>query len=377
MTQKKPERGRNHDTQQTATLKPKSLKEAFALSLEEVAWQYSQEKQRSVRLDKLGQLVTPLISNKLEKRAKSKHFGTRMALGLVNLVSPLQKGYWRTYNCSDILNIEGQKVKTQRFCKARWCPTCSRIQTGIMLNRFMPVFPLYFPNPYLVTLTARNVKGQDLKEEVDRYLKTLGNIVRTIKANLKRKGQLEDLKGLRKLEITWNATRNDFHPHFHLVVNSEEIANEFKRLWLRANPTKAKEDAQDIRKANEESLKEIFKYLTKLTFKNKTTGKKSIYPPYVLDTIFQALKNRRTFDTYQIPEINHEVEIPQEEILEDLQPVQEPRSYYYETAPYWNWYEVYTGQPLVEYKELKEVEDIFFQTKYAGFNASNMRDRGG
>lgn len=369
-------RGREPDTKQTTTLSPKSLKEAVFLSLEEYAWQYDQAKQRSIRLDKLGQLVTPLISSKLEKRAKSKHFGCRMVLGLVNLVSPLQRAYWRTYNCSDILKVEGQKVKTQRFCKARWCPTCSRIQTGVMINRFVPVFKSAFTKPYLVTLTAPNVLGYELTAEVDRYLSTLGNIVRTIKANLKRKGRLEDLRALRKIEVTWNTTRQDYHPHFHLVVDTKEIADEFKRLWLRANPN-AVEEAQDIREADENTPKEIFKYLTKLTYKDKRTNKRLIYPPKVLDTIFQALKNRRTFDTYQIPKIDHEITMPEEEILEDLKPVQEPLAYCYETAPFWNWYEVNSGQPLVEYKELKEVEDIFFQTKYAGFNARDFRDRGG
>lgn len=346
----------------TNTLKPKSLKEAFGISLQDAVLQHTQAKQRESRLDKLGQLVTPLISNTLEKRAKTKHFGTKMAIGLANLVSPLQKGYWATYHCAEVIKIDGQKA-TSKYCDRRWCPTCSRIRTGKMLNRFIPVFETEFKDPYLVTLTSPNVKGIYLKSDVDYYLKTFGNLVRTIKQGLKRKGQkAQDFKAVKKLEITWNNRTDTYHPHLHILVNSKILAEEIRRLWLRSNPD-AVLSAQDIRQADQGSLKELFKYITKLTYNDPISGKKVLYPNKVLDTIFQSIHRRRTFESYNIPDvINEEDKIPSEETLEDIKP-QEPKIYIYETEPYWNWYEIDTGQPLTTYQDQKEIDEIFFRRK--------------
>jgi plasmid rolling circle replication initiator protein Rep len=346
----------------TTTLKPKSLKSVLGISLQEAVLQYTEAKQRKGRLDKLGQLVTPLISNTLEKRAKTKHFGTKMAISLANLESPLKKGYWSTYHCSEVIKIEGQKA-VSKFCDRRWCPTCSRIRTGKMLNRFLPVFETEFKDPYFVTLTTPNVKGIYLKSDVDYYLKTYGNLVRTIKQGLKRKGQKpQDFKSVKKLEITWNNRTDTYHPHLHILVNSKTQAEEIRRLWLRSN-TDAVMDAQNIKQADQGSLKELFKYITKLTYNDPISGKKVLYPTKVLDTIFQSIHGRRTFETYNIPDvINEENKIPSTENLEDITP-QEPKTYIYETVPYWNWYEINLGTPLTNYQDQKEIDQIFLRQK--------------
>jgi hypothetical protein len=48
--------------------------------------------------------------------------------------------------------------------------------------------------------------------------------------------------------------------------------------------------------------------------------------------------------------------------LEDITP-QEPKIYIYETEPYWNWYEMDTGQPLTTYQDQKEIDQIFLRRK--------------
>ena len=55
-----------------------------------------------------------------------------------------------------------------------------------------------------------NVPAEKLKDEIDKYNKDFTRL-------LKRKEFL-NMKGyVRKLEVTYNAERNDFHPHFHCI----------------------------------------------------------------------------------------------------------------------------------------------------------------
>ena len=66
-----------------------------------------------------------------------------------------------------------------------------------------------------VTLTAPNVKAEDLPAEIDLYNKAFQRLV-------KRKEIAPIFTGyIRKLEITYNADQQTYHPHFHIlfVVN--------------------------------------------------------------------------------------------------------------------------------------------------------------
>jgi hypothetical protein len=62
-----------------------------------------------------------------------------------------------------------------------------------------------------VTLTAPNVKGEDLKNEITRYNKAFKNLCKRDEVANINKGYI------RKLEITYNAERDDYHPHFHVI----------------------------------------------------------------------------------------------------------------------------------------------------------------
>lgn len=63
----------------------------------------------------------------------------------------------------------------------------------------------------MVTLTAPNVTADKLPEEITRYNKSFFNFVRREEIASMNYGYI------RKLEITYNRQRNDYHPHFHVV----------------------------------------------------------------------------------------------------------------------------------------------------------------
>jgi hypothetical protein len=141
-----------------------------------------------------------------------------------------------------------------------------------------------------VTLTIPNCKGEELSSIVDHILQQIVLIIR----NLREKKGIK-VSGIRKVEITYNAIRDDFHPHLHLLVD-KNVGNQIVDQWLNRMPT-AKRKAQDVREADKNSLSEIFKYTTKIIARKK--GKMDVYVR-PLDVILKSLYRRRCFQAFGI-----------------------------------------------------------------------------
>ncbi len=63
-----------------------------------------------------------------------------------------------------------------------------------------------------LTLTTPNVVAERLGDEIKRYNKSFDKL-------FKRKVVKRVVKGyVRKLEITYNEKRDDYHPHFHVLI---------------------------------------------------------------------------------------------------------------------------------------------------------------
>ena len=124
------------------------------------------------------------------------------------------------------------------------------------------------------------------------------------------------LVGLRKLEVTYNAIRNDFHPHYHLVVSGHQVAGDLVSEWLKTFP-EAHRSAQDIRPADMDSTMELFKYFTKLLTK-KGKGPAVVYAG-ALDVIFQAMKGLRVFQPMGLrKDVSEDIDEVQAEVYQDL-----------------------------------------------------------
>lgn len=236
--------------------------------------------------------------NLLLKKAKNNYFTKQLAKNLMCLDSPLNKSYRRTYyDCCTTIMQEGTKL-TSKYCGARWCNVCNRIRTAKLLNGYTQ--PLSSINkPYFVTLTIPNVNANELKHTIAGMIRTSANIIRSIKR------QKIIINGIRKLECTYNADNNNFHPHFHFIVDDYYSATLLKSKWLQHYPN-AEHYCQDIREINKDDFKELFKYQTKIVSKNKSGH--NIYVP-ALDIIFNAMKNIRTFQSFgNIKKVNDDVE---------------------------------------------------------------------
>ncbi len=108
------------------------------------------------------------------------------------------------------------KLHRADFCKNPFCPMCvwrKAKRDAVMLSTCLMYIKAEHKKSFVfLTLTAPNVKGENLSQEITRYNKAFKNL-------MQRKAVLGMNKGyVRKLEITYNEKRNDFHPHFHVLI---------------------------------------------------------------------------------------------------------------------------------------------------------------
>jgi hypothetical protein len=201
-----------------------------------------------------------------------------------------------------------------------------------------------FLDPYFLTLTIPNVEGKDLREAIITMLKTIKNIIRA-------RRRTTELNGIRKLESTYNYDAHTFHPHFHFIVDGKANAQWIYKQWMERYPT-ASYKGQDYRKADQNSLMELFKYTTKIVSKTKDKGFNIHIKP--LDTIFRSMHKLRTFQPFGNVRM----------ISEDVEPIK-TQTYdipYFESVVYmWgssDWYSMLTGEPLTGYEPSKRMIEL-------------------
>lgn len=187
----------------------------------------------------------------------------------------------------------GKIVKANR-CMNRFCPIClatrSRKQSfmlGVVLETLRENYDYKF---LFLTLTVPNVPGHELVNELQKQYESL-------KRFIQRKEFKNISKGyVRKTEITYNHERNDFHPHIHMLIAVENDYFQNSKLYVKQDRwleiwQKCKRDDSitqvHIKKANEESFRELAKYEAKdLEYLN--------YSQEVFDIFYEALYKRKT-----------------------------------------------------------------------------------
>lgn len=248
-----------------------------------------------------------LTKETLQKRAKSKAFTFSYLFDLIDLNSDLKKSYWQTFYCSNAILQQG-KTLSSRYCNQRWCLTCNRIRTAKIINGYKKDIES-FKDPQFVTLTIPNVKQKELRSSIELMNKSISKI----NNNLKRRHDVK-LKGLRKYECTYNKKRNDYHPHFHLIIEGKKEAEILMKHWLKQYKN-ADIKGQDISLANENTMVELCKYFTKIVSKDND------YNPKALDTMFKAIKGKRTFQPMgikrDVSEDVDEIEKQEADFIED------------------------------------------------------------
>lgn len=296
---------------------------------------------------KLGQLRKPaqtLGIEALNKRAKAKYVQDPLIRALTKINSKISKQYNNTLICASLLEQKGDKI-TSKYCKNRFCRICNRIATGKLINGYSPVLE-NMNSKMFVTLTIPNVSADKLRSAIQDMNKKMRLI-----QDKRRKAGAPLFKAIRKLECTYNVHKNNYHPHYHLILEGgEAVADQLIQSWLKYYPEAV---AQAQHKTNASDYLELFKYFTKLTSnagKSYTNGSKVIDEwsfPEAIDVIFTAIYRIRIIQPMGgIKYIKEEIDELQAEIIDETLPVNN-------TFYLWggeNWYDPTTGEILSSFK---------------------------
>lgn len=128
----------------------------------------------------------------------------------------------RMFDCGSVLDFavsENNEMRLYKaiFCKDRLCPGCQRRRSIALFNQVRDVCnSIKKDNPtykyLMLTLTVPNVKADELNSEIKHMMKSWDKLT-------KRKEFKNKIKGyFRALEVTYNSKRDDYHPHFHILL---------------------------------------------------------------------------------------------------------------------------------------------------------------
>ncbi|WP_436879122.1 protein rep, partial [Mammaliicoccus sciuri] len=191
--------------------------------------------------------------------------------------------------------LEKQKLYKANSCKNRFCPVCAwrkARKDALGLSLMMQYIKQQEKKEFIfLTLTTPNVQNEQLEDEIKHYNKSFKKMV-------ERKKVKSIIKGyVRKLEITYNKKRDDYNPHFHVLiaVNKSYFTDkryyisqqEWLDLWRDVTGISeiTQVQVQKIRQNNNKELYEMAKY----------SGKDSDYliDQKVFDAFYKSLKGKQ------------------------------------------------------------------------------------
>jgi plasmid rolling circle replication initiator protein Rep len=130
--------------------------------------------------------------------------------------------------CADELlflqDAEGnRRLKQGNFCRVRVCPMCNWRRSLKLFSQVSAVTDAILAEKkarfIFVTLTVQNVRGDVLRDTIDRLNKAFTYITAKSRTFAPARKLKENLLGYMKAEeITYNAERDDFHPHIHAIL---------------------------------------------------------------------------------------------------------------------------------------------------------------
>lgn len=192
-------------------------------------------------------------------------------------------------------NMEKKKQHKGNTCKNRFCPICAWKKSrkdALALSVMMAYLKQEEKKEFIfLTLTAPNVPDDELNDEIKHYNQSFQRL-------MQRKEVKQIVKGYaRKLEVTYNEERDDYHPHFHVLIAVDK--NYFNNSWsyikrdrwlelwqqVTKNPLITQVDVRKVRSLKENRIFEIAKYSAK--------DSDYLQNQKVFEVFYKALKGKR------------------------------------------------------------------------------------
>lgn len=259
----------------------KTIAEAEAISLivnrEEVSEEIEIKRVKKLKVKKIRDIEE--VEEYLKKPTEKKRMQYKFIELMKNnkLVSLKNLNVARLQVCGDFLLFlksknNAYRLKKANLCNNRFCPLCSSLRAKknavIVLELMEYIREIKKFEFVFFTLTAPNIVGEKLEEEIKEFNNSFKELIRSKEFRKVCKGYI------RKLEVTYNRERADFHPHFHIVmaVNQSYFKSKdyistalLKTLWRKFKKNDSIE-AVDMRKVKMNSIKEVLEiasYCTK------------------------------------------------------------------------------------------------------------------
>ncbi|MFI8628657.1 protein rep [Staphylococcus capitis] len=274
-------------------------------------------------------------------------------------------------NCNTFLSfvtdktLEKKKLYKANPCKNRFCPVCAwrkARKDALGLSLMMQYVKQEESKSFIfLTLTTPNVTAEHLEDEIQNYNHAFQKMFKRKKVNSIAKGYV------RKLEVTYNAERDDYHPHFHVLIavnrsyfkdtKSYISQKEWLNLWRDVTdmPEITQVQVQKIRQNNNKELYEMAKY----------SGKDSDYliNQKVFDAFYKSLKGKQVL-VYSglFKEARKKLKNGELDYLKDI----DPTEYVYQIFYMWNKNEYLASEifdltdeekKLINHQMINEIEE--------------------
>src|SRR5699024_8681665 len=191
--------------------------------------------------------------------------------------------------------LENKKQHKGNTCKNRFCPVCAWKKSrkdALALSIMMAYIKQEEKKEFIfLTLTAPNVPADELNNEIDHYNQSFQRL-------MQRQEVKKIVKGYaRKLEITYNEKRDDYHPHFHVLIavnksyftQTTQYINRDRwlKLWQEStkNNTITQVDVRKVQNSRDNRVFEIAKYSAK--------DSDYLISQDVFEVFYNALKGKR------------------------------------------------------------------------------------
>lgn len=210
--------------------------------------------------------------------------------------------------CGSFLEFLADKEKEKHrlvqanFCRDRFCPMCQwrlAVKEAYMLSVILKAIEKEENKRFIfLTLTVPNVRAEDLNEEIKLLSRSFTNLIKRVNR------KLEISKGyVRKIEVTYNEERDDYHPHIHAIVAVNKSyfqkyyylnQKDWLQLWREVTKkTGIDEKGRDeISQLNVQAVKDLEKSAQEV---GKYTVKSMdfLYSQKVFDVLVSVLKGKR------------------------------------------------------------------------------------
>lgn len=248
--------------------------------------------------------ISEILETRTDKKIKNQKYRNLLNSTKQGQISMTEKTKLNISDCGSFLKfisdkkLEKHKLVAADFCKNRFCPNCAynKARKDALSFSLMTEYVKQQGFKFIfLTLTAPNIKANRLEQELRDY----SNAFRLL---FKRKEIKKINKGyIRKLELTYNAERDDYHPHYHVLiaVNSSYFTDKDYYLsrakWLQFWQESKRDNTitqVDVRRfkdnhENETGILELTKYIAK--------DSNYLMSEEVFITFYQALKGKRFF----------------------------------------------------------------------------------